>query len=218
MSERNLKVAGVFLFVGAAQWILLVILAESFYPNYSVSQNFLSDLGANCRPEVVSCIINYPSSIIFDATLALMGLFALASANLFRSEVPRRRGFVIFFGLFGLGTLLAGVFPETFQPVHELGSFLAFVSGGIAAILAFRFVKSPVRYVSLALGILILAWLLPVLFSGPFSRAFGGVLGSGFTERMAVYPIVIWELVFGTYLMTFGTIAATGAKEDHLKR
>lgn len=200
MNERNLKIAGVFAFVGAAQWILFVILAESLYPNYSVSRSFLSDLGAS---------FGYPSAIIWNTTLSLLGLFSLASAYFFRLEVRKRRGFTLFYGLFGFGSLLAGVFPETFLIVHEVGSLIAFISGGIAAILAYRFTRLPVRYVSLTLGILVLAWLFPVLFSGAFSRITGGVLGAGLIERMLVYPILIWELVFGTYLMTIDTMADT---------
>jgi hypothetical membrane protein len=200
MTERNLKIAGILAFVGAAQWILFVILAESYYPNYNVSQNFLSDLGATCPIGGGACTINYPSSTIWNATLALMGLFAVSSAYLFRLEV-KKRTFTIFFGLWGLGSLLAGIFPETYLGIHELSSYIAFVSGAIAAILAFRFIRSPFRYVSLALGILVLAWLFPVLFSGPFTRAFGGKLGAGFVERMAVYPIVIWQIGLGAQLM-----------------
>jgi hypothetical membrane protein len=46
--NRTLKTAGALAFVGAAQWVLLVIVAEANYPKYTTNQDYLSDLGATC--------------------------------------------------------------------------------------------------------------------------------------------------------------------------
>lgn len=204
--KRYLNIAGALALVAAIQWILGIIVAESTYANYSVSQNFLSDLGATCHSGAGTspCFIVQPSSIIFNSALFLLGLLSIASAYLIYRALGRRL-FPTLFGLFGVGTLLAGVFPETFIIVHELASLLAFVCGGIAVLSSVNLgLEMPkfFRYVSVLLGVLALAALIPVVFSGPFMRLnndFG--IGPGGMERMVAYPIVLWDLTFGAYLM-----------------
>jgi len=213
--DRTLKAAGALAFLGAAQWVLLVIVAQSRYPGYSTNQNYLSDLGATCHAgvTVTPCVIVSPSSFIWDSTLALMGLLSLVSAVLIY-RASRIWGFSILFGIWGLGALIAGVVPESLLSVHELGSLAAFVCGGIAAVVAFRLLTSPLKYFSLVLGIISLVSLIPVTLDGPFYR-WNGIfgLGLGGIERMAVYPIIIWEIVFGAYLMS-GAISTRVGKAD----
>ena len=204
--KRYLDIAGALALVAAIQWILGIIVAESTYANYSVSQNFLSDLGATCHSGAgtSACFIVQPSSIIFNSALFLLGLLSIASAYLIYRTLGRRL-FPTLFGLFGVGTLLAGVFSETFIIVHELAALLAFVCGGIAVICSVNLgleMTRFFRYVSVLLGVLALAALIPVVFSGPFMRLnndFG--IGLGGMERMVAYPIVLWDLAFGAYLM-----------------
>lgn len=207
--KRSLNLAGVLAFVAAVQWILGVIVAEATYPNYSISQNFLSDLGATCPNGAGTspCFIVQPSSLIFNTILSLLGLLTLASAYLIHRTVGKRL-FPTFFGLWGLGALICGIFPETIILVHELGALVAFMSGGIALLVAYRLgldMSKTFRYASIILGVLALAALIPVIFSiiiPPFIRwnnDFG--IGPGGMERVVAYPITLWELAFGTYLM-----------------
>jgi hypothetical membrane protein len=199
-------------FVAAAQWVLLVIVAQTRYPNYSTQQNYLSDLGATCHRGVdtAPCLIVAPASLIWNTTLVLMGLLSLAGAILFY-RVTRRTGFSILFGIWGLGSLIAGAVPETLLSVHELGSLVAFVGGSIAAMIAFRFLSAPLKYCSLVLGVLSFASLIPLTFDGPFYR-WNGIfgLGLGGIERMVVYPVIIWEIAFGAYLMSGAVPTAHG--------
>jgi hypothetical membrane protein len=215
---RMLKAASVLAFVAAAQWVLLVIVAETQYPNYSPQQNFLSDLGATCHRGlsltlITPCVIVSPSSSIWDTTLSLMGLLSLVSVVLFYGAT-RKKGFSILFGLWGLGALIAGAVPENLLlSVHELASLAAFLAGSIAAIVAFRFLQSPLKYLSVALGLFSFASLIALTFEGPLMRL-NGIFGLGFggIERMVVYPIVIWEIAFGAYLMS-GALSTSRAKE-----
>jgi hypothetical membrane protein len=214
-ANRTLKTAGALAFVGAAQWVLLVIVAEANYPKYTTNQNYLSDLGATCHLglTVTPCIIVTPSSFIWNATLALMGLLSLVSAALFYGATAKT-GFSILFGIWGLGALIAGVVPESLLSVHELGSLAAFAGGSIAAIVAFRLLSSPLRYFSLVLGIVSLVSLIPLTFDGPFFR-WNGIfgLGLGGIERMVVYPVIIWEIAFGAYLMS-GAMSTSGGERS----
>jgi hypothetical membrane protein len=213
-STRILKAAGVLAQVAAAQWVLLVIVAETQYPNYVIQQHFLSDLGATCQRGLVpiACVIISPASQIWNSTLALMGLLSLVSAVLVYAAL-KRKGFSLLFGLWGLGAFIAGVVPETLLSVHELASTLAFVGGSLAAIVAYRFLPSPLKYLSVALGLLSFASLLVLIFEGPFYR-WNGIfgLGPGGIERMVVYPIIIWEIALGAYLMSGALSPAHGEK------
>ena len=46
--------------------------AEQLYPGYSVSLNYMSDLGATCHGR--NCEIVQPSAIIFDSSVFLAGI------------------------------------------------------------------------------------------------------------------------------------------------
>ncbi len=197
---RGLSIAGGAAFLAAAQWILLVIVAETRYPGYSVAANFLSDLGATCHRGLAAtpCVIVDTPSLIWNTTLSLLGLLSLVAAVFFY-RATRRRAFTISFAIFGTGALVAGVVPETLLSVHETASLLSFLGGGVAAILATRFLKTPINLFSAVLGALALIATFVVAFQGPFFR-WNGVfgLGLGGIERMVVYPLVIWEIGFGS--------------------
>jgi hypothetical membrane protein len=203
-STSILKAAGVLALLAAAQWVLLVIVAETQYPNYLIQHNFLSDLGATCHRGLMptACVIVSPSSLIWDSTLCLLGLLSLVSAVLFYAAT-RKKGFSMLFGLWGLGAFIAGAVPETLLSVHEGASLVAFVGGSLAAIVACRFLPSPLKYFSVALGLISFASLLVLTFDGPFFR-WNGIfgLGLGGIERMVVYPIIIWEIALGASLMS----------------
>jgi hypothetical membrane protein len=70
--------AGVLLFIGAAQFVLGLLIAEFLYPGYSASANYISDLGATCHNKI--CIINQPSAYIFNTSIFLLGFIALISS------------------------------------------------------------------------------------------------------------------------------------------
>jgi hypothetical membrane protein len=197
---RDIRAAGALSFIAGVQGILLVTVAEALYPNYSINKNYLSDLGATCS--TTPCMIVQPSSIIFDSTLILQGLLSMMAAYFFY-RATKAKAFTLLFGLYGFGTLIAGVFPETTIIVHELGALVAFICGSVSAIVSIRFLdKSPLRYVSIALGALALSALVPVVLSGTFMRLnneFG--LGIGGMERLIAYPIIIWELGFAGFLL-----------------
>jgi hypothetical membrane protein len=208
--------AGALAFGAAAQWLLLVIVAEAQYPNYTTQRNFLSDLGATCHRGLAAapCVVVFPAAPIWNATLSLLGLLSLISAVLM-VRATRARAMSGFFGAYGLGALIAGVVPETLLAVHELASLAAFIAGGVAAILAFRKFSSPLRQFSLALGVIALLCVIPLTFQGPFYRwndIFG--LGLGGVERMVVYPIIIWQLALGASLMGETPLATRATRAE----
>jgi hypothetical membrane protein len=186
--------AGAALFIGTVQFSILLIVSEAVYPGYSVSGNYISDLGATCAGG--SCTIP-PSSSIFNASVALLGLLVLLSSY-FLQRSFRWKPITGLVALTGIGALGVGVFPETAGYLHGIFSLIAFLFAGLSAVVAYRFQTSPLSYFSVVLGAITLLSL--VLYVGHYYAG----LGPGGMERIVVYPVLLWGAGFGGHLMSSG--------------
>jgi hypothetical protein len=83
---------------------------------------------------------------------------------------------------------------------HPIFALLAFVAGGVAAVMAYEVATPPFRYVSAALGVITLVSIVLGFF---FLETLGFVasMGEGGIERWIAYPVVLWLTMFGGYLM-----------------
>ncbi len=187
------RLAGGLIFVGAGEFLAGMIIAESFYPGYSVSQNFISDLGATCRSSG-PCQIFQPASAIFNTSVSLFGLLTIIGA-LFLWRAYKDKILVPIVALAGIGVLGVGLFPETTGVVHGLLSFIAFLFGGVSAIVAYKIERPPFSYISVIIGAITL-----VALGLYVSKQYSG-LGPGGMERMIAYPALIFALGFGGHLM-----------------
>jgi len=184
--------AGLLVFVAAAQFFVGMLIAEALYPDYSISDNYISDLGATCTD--TGCVIYQPTANIFNASVILLGLLAVIGAYLFW-RASHQMVFPILLLITGVGAMGVGLLPETAGVAHSIVSAITFVFGGVSALWSYTIVKSPFRYVSVILGAVGLIAL--VLY---IARVTLG-LGVGGMERMIVYPELLWALGLGTYLM-----------------
>jgi hypothetical membrane protein len=204
MGYSDRKVAGAILFVGALQFVVGLNVAEDLYPGYSVSMNYISDLGATCN---TTCNIVQPSSAIFSSSVILLGLLILV-ATFFIYRAFRTKLLSILLVLTGIGAIGVGVFSETTLTLHWIFSLVAFLSGGLSAIASYKIERAPKNYLSALLGILSLVAL--VLFiSGDFLELgnFLG-LGPGGMERIIVYPAMLWGIGLGSYMMHIPEVVA----------
>jgi len=177
------RVAGILIFIGAAQFLLFLIVAESIYPGYSVSGNFISDLGVG------------PAAPVFNTSIILLGVLVIVSSYLIHRRFNDKLFTATIF-LAGFGALGVGVFPEgSPYNFHTIMSFITFLFAGLAAISAYRVARQPLKTISIALGILTLISL------GLFASGIYLGLGHGGMERMIAYPPLIWGLTFAGYLM-----------------
>lgn len=165
--------------------LLLVHLAEFLYPGYSVSENYISDLGVGPTA----------SRLVFTAAIIAFGLMALVASALLRQSNPR--SYIWFMlGVSGVGAIGVGIFNEDDMPaIHAAFALAAFLFGNLAAIYSFRMVPPPISYIFAFLGAVGLAAL--ALFG---ADVFLGI-GPGGMERMIFYPAMIWTLGFGAYLL-----------------
>jgi len=192
------KRAGILFTVGASVFLLLTTAAESIYPNFHLQTNAISDLAA---------IGTSTTAIEETAILVFSICWILGAFYLFRNTGGR--GLILNL-IPGIGFFLAGASPENVNLViHSLGT-IAFPVGAVAAILSYRTIRSPLRYFSLLLGslslvstfIIFVGWRVVCGTCGYTTGLSQTGLGLGGWESMIIYPLIIWLIGYGNYLMT----------------
>lgn len=181
---------GLWLFLGGLEMLLLLHLAEFLYPGYSVSQDYISELGVG------------PTTprLVFTIALIAFGLMALTASFLLRQKEPKSRLWLLLM-LSAVGAIGVAVFDmDNFREVHGLSALLAFLFGNLAAVYSSKMVPPPTSYLFAFLGLLGLSALVLLGVEMDLGLGLGGI------ERMIFYPAMFWVVAFGTYLLT---------KEDH---
>ena len=177
------------------------ITAEALCPSgagYTTFNSEISDLGATKPP---NSLIYQPSASIFNIAMLLSGLMTLM-ATFFQHQYFKKLLFSIPLGLFGLGLVGIGIFPGDKVPYHGMFAMLTFLTGGLSAILTFKIVSTPFKYIGIVFGLISLAtWAAAVFIPDIIFPS----IGMGGTERWLVYPIVLWLTGLGGYLMNTTT-------------
>ncbi|MCU0861661.1 MAG: DUF998 domain-containing protein, partial [Methanomassiliicoccales archaeon] len=175
------------LMLGSLLVLFMVHIAEFVYPGYSVSENYISDLGVG----------PWPSWAIFSVGVMAFGLIALLVAALL---YKRMKGPLwLFLAIGGVGAVGVALFNEDTGAPHVLSAFLAFLFGNLAAIASYKVTRPPFSFFALALGMTGLGALV-LLGLGVYLG-----LGVGGMERMIFYPVAFWALAYGAYLCSEGS-------------
>ena len=182
MEYSDNKIAGVLFFIAASQLILGVIVAEALYPGYSISTNYISDLGIG------------PSSTVFNTSIFFLGLLSLIGIY-FLYRAYNLKVIIILFTIAALAAMGVGIFTENSETMHMIASIVVFLFSGLSAISSYKITKYPFNIIVILLGLTSL--LAMILFMGNIYLG----LGVGGMERMIVYPILIWMIGFGGYLI-----------------
>ena len=195
--------AGTLLFLGVLQFGILLVVAEALSPSFSVSSNYVSDLGKV-----------FPSSApVFNSSIALMGCLVIGSAY-FLLKAFRSRLLAVVPALAGVGLIGVGAFPEgSPYALHDVFSVVAFLFIGLAAIVARRFQRPPLSYFSVILGAATLVTMVayvPTSPAGSVGNSLG--IGVGGLEQMIIYPVLLWSLAFAGHLM--GSEGGDGAAKS----
>jgi hypothetical membrane protein len=96
-SNKNMKYAGIFLFVGVAQFFIFLNIAAFVDKGYSISNNTISHLGIDS------------TSYIFDISIIFLGIFEILTAILLKNY---SKGVMITLLLSGIGAAGVGLFNE----------------------------------------------------------------------------------------------------------
>jgi len=188
--------AGFMLFGGSLTLLFGIMLAEFTYPGYSVSLNYISDLGAH----------GVVPAAFFNISIVIFGLSAVYAGFLLRSSLDRAIGTLAIIA--GVGAVMVGIFNEgTIIEIHYIGAFMAFFFGGVAVLLsAWRVFKSPMSYGFAVLGCMSLFFLIVFGINMALTEKNYLGLGVGGVERLVAYPIIFWALALGTYLVAQATM------------
>ena len=185
----DLRVAGVALFALSAQFLTVIMLAASMAPDYDVSGAAISDLGTIDE-----------TALLFNLSLLVVGgLNLLAGLLLFGWH---RSAWTL--GVFltaAIGAIGAGVFPLDAGGPHGLFALIAFIAFNVEPLAIARHITGPMRAISLLAGAVGLVFVVLMAIGDAGNAAAFGPIGHGGTERMIVYPAMLWMLAFGGWLM-----------------
>lgn len=195
--HRTVHSGAIALIVADLQFIAAMIVTQLGYPNYSLSQNVISDLGNTSLS---------PWYYIFDASIALLGVLAVVGFLLvwssFAPGTSRAVGLLLLL-LASVAAIFVGVFSENVNgTAHATAALLVFAPSAIALLLLGSGAMpahshwSPFRAFTIILGVVSLAALVVfVLGDAP------GSLGQGTVERLIVAPVLLWTIVIGAHLL-----------------
>jgi hypothetical membrane protein len=199
MAYSREKVAGILFFIAATQFVLGLTIAEALYPGYSVSDNYISDLGIG------------PSAVIFNSSVFLLGLLILIGTYFLR-HISNFKTVNTLLLLMAIGAMGIGVFTKDFRTAHGAVASTAFFFSGLSALSSFKVLKKPLSLISLILGMMTLGAL--VLFSSgvvtsgsltsndAYDSNFYLGLGPGGMEHMIFYTALMWLAGFSWHLVT----------------
>lgn len=199
MCYARRKVTGLLFFVAVTQFVLSIIIAEALYPGYSVSNNYISDLGVG------------PSAIVFNSSVFLLGLLLLTGTYLQRQNASFKTLNTLLL-LMAVGTMGVGIFTRDYTFAHGAVSSAAFFFAGLSAIASCKVLTNPFSQISIILGAMTLTAL--TLFSAgiiasgsltsttAYDSSFYLGLGPGGMERLIVYPSLMWLAAFAGHLLT----------------
>ena len=183
--------AGCLFLIGGIQWFLGILAAEGWYDGYSSRIDYVSDLGTG------------PTAIIYNVSVFIMGALIVAG-TVFLYKAQGRKLLPVLLTLSGIGCMGLGLFPANLQPMHSIFTLMAILIGALAAISSYTHWTKPMSIISVSLGLM--ALVSSVVFFPYLGLTFGSTetflgMTKGSLERWAIYPILIWIICFGSYLM-----------------
>jgi hypothetical membrane protein len=188
-SREDLRVPGLLLFLLSAQFMTVIMLGASIAPGYHYNEAAISDLG-----------VIGETALLFNASLIVVGVLNLAGGYLFY-RWHAKAWLLALFGLAGIGAAGAGAVSLNTSDLHSIFALVAFVFFNLEAIGCAAVLPGPMKVISaLAGSIGVVFVVLMVIGDGGNTDAFG-VIGHGGTERMIVYPVMLWMMALGGYLM-----------------
>jgi hypothetical membrane protein len=188
--RRSRHIAGIIFFLLSAQFLLFLMVGETMAPDYNMHEAAISDLG----------VINETASL-FTISMVIAGLLNIIGGYLFYQS-HQKFGTLVLFILAGIGVIGAGLIPlDHPSGLHGLFALVAFLFFNIEAIATARLISGPMRIVSALAGLIGLAFVVVMFLGDAGIVNLFGPIGHGGSERMIVYPPILWMMAFGGYLL-----------------
>ena len=183
------RTPGILLFVLAAEFLTVIMLATSIAPDYDVVGGAISDLG-----------VIPATALLFNVSLVAVGVLNVIGGYL----LFRMHGHAWLLGisvLAGIGAAGAGLVPLDRSDLHGVFALVAFLCFNVQALGSAAIVTGPMRVLSILAGMVGLAFVVIMVIGDAGNTAVFGPIGHGGAERMIVYPAMLWMLAFSGYLM-----------------
>jgi hypothetical membrane protein len=188
-SQAQRRLSGVLLFSLAAQFMTVIMLGASMAPGYDIAQGAISDLG----------VID-ETQLLFNASLIAVGALNLAAGYLLY-RAHHRPWILGIFVLAAVGAAGAGLLPLDTSGLHGIFALAAFLFFNVEAIAVATLVTGPMRVISWIAGLVGIGFVVLMVVGDSGNPGVFGPIGHGGAERMIVYPVMLWLMAFGGYLM-----------------
>ena len=185
-----LKTSGISGIIAPPIAFTLILLAIAYSPNFSWTENALSDLGIQ---EGVTAVL-FNTVLIISGVLAILfttGLFKFLQENL----LSRIGAFVLTLSAFALTAI--GVFPENVKPIHFYASVTFFT---LFPLSMFFLSASFLRTSKMKLGFFtfIVAIVTAIVWTIPFGK------GVAIHETLSGLSASAWSMVLGFKMLKEG--------------
>ncbi len=188
--DRHARAAGgLALLVLGAAFLTVTMLAASIAPAYDFHGGAISDLG----------VID-ETAILFNGLLVAVGVLNIGGGILLY-RWHRRVWILAIFVLAGMGAAGAGVMPLDTGDAHSLFALFGFLFFNLEVLATAVVLRGPMRALSIAAGLIGLVYVVVMVIGDSGNPAIFGAIGHGGSERMIVYPAMLWTLVVGGYLL-----------------
>jgi hypothetical membrane protein len=185
----DLRVPGVLLFLVGFAFITVTMLLASIVPAYDYQGAAISDLGVTAE-----------SALWFNILLVVIGVLNIAGGYLYwRSH--RRAWLLALYLVAGIGTVGAGLFPLNTGGLHTIFALTAFVFYNLEGLGTATVMAGPMRVLGIIAGAVGLVYTVVMAIGDSGNPAIFGPIGHGGTERMIAYPVMLWLVALGGYLM-----------------
>ena len=195
--RTSLTRSGLLLFLAGFLIFMGIITGEIFYStDFSTRDNYINELASEIDE---ATDFRHVSASVFNYTMLVAGLMIMAG-TWFVNKIFKKYLLTIPMVLFGAGLMSFGIFPVQILQTHNIFALVVFICGAMSAIVSFKIVNTPLRYIFGCFGIIVLTFLI-------FQKFFIQMLGVGGAERWLFYPVVFWITGMGAYLL--------GIKDGH---
>jgi hypothetical membrane protein len=191
--KENNKIAGLLFFILAAQFIAAMMLSAAIVTGYDFKNSAISDLG-----------VYTSTALLFNTSVVVLGLFNILGGYFYYKTHQKKWLFVIF-ALAGIGAVLTGLFPLNTGDIHSLAALVAFLFFNIEVFGSGILLHGPMKVIAFLLGIVGTIFVIIMIIGDSGNTAVFGIIGHGGTERMIVYPALLWLMLLGGYLIGDGS-------------
>ena len=216
--HRSVHHGAILWIVGVVQFVVAMVVVQLAWsnPSYSLTQNYISDLGAIHCQTFGGRYVCSPLHNVFNGSIIVLGLLLILGVLLLPTAFPNRASRKLGLGLLvvaGIGAIGVGLSPEDYQlTIHSISALLSFAGGGLALIvLGFAMFRDTrwdgYRAFSILSGLVVFV-ALGLFLGGAYH--WGGVWsdwGVGGMERLVVAPVLLWALVASIHLLRIPSYA-----------